>query len=58
MTSSDVWKLFVAIALHAVPILFCIGMEMTSGATKKRHMVRPFSTVFEATQVTFVTDES
>ena len=42
MTSSDVWKLFIAIALHAVPILFCIGMEMTSGATKKRHMVRTF----------------
>ena len=39
LTSSDVWKLFVAIALHAVPILFCIGMEMTSGSTKKRHMV-------------------
>ena len=39
MTTSDVWKLFAAIALHAAPILFCIGMEMCSTSTKKKHMI-------------------
>jgi hypothetical protein len=46
MTSTDVWKLFAAIAIHATPILFCIGMEMTSGSTKKKHMI--FYIVFVA----------
>ena len=32
---SDVWKLFAAIAIHAVAILFSIGAEMVYSGTKR-----------------------
>lgn len=35
LNNSDVWKLFVAISIHACAILFCIGTEMISVGTKK-----------------------
>ena len=39
MSVPDVWKLFVAIALHAIPIHFCVGMEMFNGGMRKLHII-------------------
>ena len=35
----DVWKLFLAVALHDVPVHFCVGMEMFNGGIKKLHII-------------------
>ena len=39
LTSPDVWKLFLAVALHDIPVHFCIGMEMYNGGIKKWNIV-------------------
>ena len=39
MSVPDVWKLFLAIALHAVPVHFCVGMEMFNGGMRKLHII-------------------
>ena len=38
-TESGVWKLFLAVSLHATAILFCIGTEMVAMDTKIYNMV-------------------
>ena len=35
----DVWKLFLAVSLHDVPVHFCVGMEMFNGGIKKLHII-------------------
>ena len=35
----DVWLLSGAIALHAAPVHFCVGMEMVNGGIKKLHIL-------------------
>ena len=42
LTSPDVWKLFLAVALHDIPVHFCIGMEMYNGGIKKWNIVMYF----------------
>ena len=41
MEESDtgVWKLLMAIAIHAVPIVFCVGTDMISSGVKKIKIV-------------------
>ena len=34
-SSSGVWTLMLAISIHAVPIVFCIGTDMISSGLKK-----------------------
>ena len=47
----DVWKLFLAIAIHDTAIHFCIGMEMISGGIKRLHVVAYFVTLAVVTPV-------
>ena len=42
LTSHDVWKLFVALSLHEIPVLFCVGMEMFNMGIKKLHIIAYF----------------
>lgn len=35
----DVWKLFLAVALHDVPVHFCVGMEMFNNCIRKLHII-------------------
>ena len=37
--NSDVWKLFAAIGIHSVAIVFCISVEMINSRTKKLHII-------------------
>ena len=39
LTSHDVWKLFVALSLHEIPVLFCVGMEMFNMGIKMLHII-------------------
>ena len=39
LSVQDVWKLFLAVSLHDVPIHFCVGMEMFNGGIKKLHII-------------------
>lgn len=41
-TSHDVCKLFVALSLHEIPVLFCVGMEMFNVGIKKLHIIAYF----------------
>ena len=34
-SSSGVWTLMLAISIHAVPIVFCVGTDMISSGLKK-----------------------
>ena len=38
-SDSGVWKLLMAIAIHAVPIVFCVGTDMISSGVKKIKIV-------------------
>ena len=38
-SDSGVWKLLMAIAIHAVPIVFCVGTDMISSGVKKLQVV-------------------
>ena len=38
-TEAGVWKLFLAVSIHATAIVFCIGTEMISSGTKKSQIV-------------------
>ena len=38
-SDSGVWKLLMAIAIHAVPIVFCVGTDMISSGVKKLKVV-------------------
>ena len=42
LTVQDVWKLFLAVSLHDVPVHFCVGMEMFNGGIKKLHIITYF----------------
>ena len=42
LTLQDVWKLFVALSLHEIPVLFCVGMEMFNMGIKKLHIIAYF----------------
>lgn len=35
MEVGDVWKLFLAVGVHDVAIVFCIGVDMVANNTKK-----------------------
>jgi len=39
LSVQDVWKLFLAVSLHDVPVHFCVGMEMFNGGIKKLHII-------------------
>ncbi len=39
LTNRDVWTLFGAVAVHMVPIHFCIGLDMLAGKTRKLHIL-------------------
>ena len=34
-TDTGVWKLLMAVSIHAVPIVFCVGTDMISSGVKK-----------------------
>ena len=51
MRPVDVWKLFLAIAIHDTAIHFCIGMEMVAGGIKRLHVVAYFVTLAVVTPV-------
>ena len=38
-SDSGVWKLFLAVSLHAVAISFCIGTEMSTTGLRKRSII-------------------
>jgi len=38
-SESCVWKLFLAISIHSIPIVFCIGTEMISTGTQKSKII-------------------
>ena len=40
-SSSGVWTLMLAISIHAVPIVFCVGTDMISSGLKKVDTPRP-----------------
>jgi zinc transporter 1/2/3 len=42
LTVGDVWKLFLGVSLHDVPVHFCVGMEMFNGGIKKLHIITYF----------------
>jgi len=39
LSVQDVWKLFLAVSLHDVPVHFCVGMEMFNGGIRKLHII-------------------
>ena len=39
-SESGVWKLFLAVSIHAVAIVFCIGTEMMANMVRKAVIVR------------------
>ena len=43
-SSSGVWTLMLAISIHAVPIVFCVGTDMISSGLKK---VEYFQIIFQ-----------
>ena len=43
LNEPDVWRLCLAIALHAAPIHFCLGMDMVNNEIKKAHIFGYFS---------------
>ena len=38
-TDTGVWKLLMAVSIHAVPIVFCVGTDMISSGVKKVKMI-------------------
>ena len=38
-TDTGVWKLLMAVSIHAVPIVFCVGPDMISSGVKKVKMI-------------------
>ena len=42
LTVSDVWKLTLALSLHEIPVLFCVGMEMFNVGIKRLHIIAYF----------------
>ena len=38
-TDTGVWKLLMAVSIHAVPIVFCVGTDMISSGVKKIKMI-------------------
>ena len=38
-TDTGVWKLLMAVSIHAVPIVFCVGTDMISSGLKKIKIV-------------------
>lgn len=42
LSVQDVWKLFLAVSLHDVPVHFCVGMEMFNGGIRKLHIIAYF----------------
>ena len=43
-TDTGVWKLLMAVSIHAVPIVFCVGTDMISSGLKK---VKYFQIIFQ-----------
>jgi len=54
LRSVDVWKLFLAILVHAVPIHFCIGMEMVSAGIRRLHTLAYISVLAVSTPLGIV----
>ena len=42
LTVPDVWKLALALSLHEIPVLFCVGMEMFNVGIKRLHIIAYF----------------
>ena len=42
LTVPDVWKLALALSLHEIPVLFCVGMEMFNVGLKRLHIIAYF----------------
>ena len=51
MNEPDVWRLCLAIALHAAPIHFCLGMDMVHNEIKKLHIFMYFGILSLSTPI-------
>ena len=54
MNEPDVWRLCLAIALHAAPIHFCLGMDMVHNEIKKLHIFMYFGILSLSTPIGIV----